>query len=252
MIKTKDLNITQFCDGSAYLDHMARIRAARGATMPDSFKVDPLMYQGASDKFLLWNEDIHPFPYEYGVDFEAEVGVIVDHVPLGVSVEEAGRYIKYITIINDISLRKLIPGELAKGFGFFQSKPHSSLAKTCISPNSIKLRRDNLWQDSRLHGNMIIELNDKQIGKIDTAAGMTFSFAELISYAAKTRELSENTLIGSGTVASSDISDGFGCLMERNAVLDEPEIYMKPGDKITMYIEGFKRDLIISQKVADI
>tara|TARA_B100000959_G_C14443963_1_gene403909 strand:- start:122 stop:424 length:303 start_codon:yes stop_codon:yes gene_type:complete len=99
---------------------------------------------------------------------------------------------------------------------------------------------------------MIIELNDERIGKIDTATGMTFSFAELISYAAKTRELSEGTLIGSGTVASSDISDGFGCLMERNAVLDEPEIYMKPGDKITMYIEGLENELVVSQKVHEI
>jgi len=248
MIKTRELNITQFCDGSAYLDHMSRIRAARGATMPDSFKVDPLMYQGASDKFLLWDEDIHPFPYEYGVDFEAEVGVIVDKVPLGVSVEDADSYIKYVTIINDISLRKLIPGELAKGFGFFQSKPHSSLGKCSISPSKWP-RYTSSWEDSRLHGNMIIELNDERIGKIDTATGMTFSFAELISHAAKTRELSEGTLIGSGTVASSDVSDGFGCLMERNAVLDEPEIYMKPGDKITMYIEGLENELIISQKV---
>ena len=246
MIKTRELNITQFCDGSAYLDHMSRIRAARGATMPDSFKVDPLMYQGASDKFLLWDEDIHPFPYEYGVDFEAEVGVIVDYVPLGVSVEDAESYIKYVTIINDISLRKLIPGELAKGFGFFQSKPHSALSKCCHPKLFIK---GKFHIDCKLHANMIIELNGEQVGKIDTAAGMTFSFAELISYAAKTRDLSEGTLIGSGTVASSDISDGFGCLMERNAVLDEPEIYMKPGDRITMYIEGLKDELIISQQV---
>ena len=173
---TSDLNITQFCDGSAYLIHMERLRAARGAKMPDSFNWDPLMYQGVSDKFLLWNENIHPFPEEYGIDFEAEVGIIVDEVPLGTTADEAYEHIKYITIINDISLRKLIPAELAKGFGFFQSKPHSSLGKCSISPNQWH-RYTSSWQDSRLHGTMVIELNDEQIGKIDTAAGMTFSFA---------------------------------------------------------------------------
>ena len=245
---TSDLNITQFCDGSAYLIHMERLRASRGAKMPDSFNWDPLMYQGVSDKFLLWNENIYPFPEEYGIDFEAEVGVIVDEVPLGTTADEAYEHIKYITIINDISLRKLIPQELAKGFGFFQSKPHSALGKYCHEKLQIK---GMFHTDCKLHANMIIELNEERVGKINTAQQMTFSFADLIEHAAKTRTLSEGTLIGSGTVSSSVRMDGFGCLMERNAVFnDKPELYLKHGDRVTMYIEGFEDTLIIDQRIA--
>jgi fumarylacetoacetate (FAA) hydrolase len=244
---TSDLNITQFCDGSAYLIHMERLRAARGAKLPDSFNWDPLMYQGVSDKFLLWNENIHPFPEEYGIDFEAEVGVIVNEVPLGTTAENAYKYIKYITIINDISLRKLIPQELAKGFGFFQSKPHSALSKCCHPKLFIK---GKFHTDCKLHANMIIELNGERMGKINTAQEMKFDFADLIAHASKTRALSKGTLIGSGTVSSSVRMDGFGCLMERNAVFnDKPEIYLKHGDRIKMYIEGFEDTLIIDQIV---
>ena len=248
IIETSDVNITQFCDGSAYLIHMERLRASRGAKMPDSFRMDPLMYQGVSDKFLLWNENIHPFPEEYGIDLEAEVGVIVNEVPLGTTAEDAYKYIKYITIINDISLRKLIPQELAKGFGFFQSKPHSALSKCCHPKLFIK---GKFHIDCKLHANMIIELNGERMCKINTATEMTFGFDRLIEHAAKTRTLSKGTLIGSGTVSSSVRMDGFGCLMERNAVFnDKPEIYLKHGDKITMYIEGLKETLIIDQRIA--
>ena len=247
IIETSDVNITQFCDGSAYLIHMERLRAARGAKLPDSFNWEPLMYQGVSDKFLLWNENIHPFPEEYGIDFEAEVGVIVNEVPLGTTAENAYKYIKYITIINDISLRKLIPQELAKGFGFFQSKPHSALSKCCHPKLFIK---GKFHTDCKLHANMIIELNGERMGKINTAQEMKFDFADLIAHASKTRTLSKGTLIGSGTVSSSVRMDGFGCLMERNAVFnDKPEIYLKHGDRVKMYIEGFEDTLVIDQIV---
>ena len=247
IIETSELEITQFCDGSAYLIHMERLRAARGAKLPDSFNWDPLMYQGVSDKFLLWNENIHPFPEEYGIDFEAEVGVIVNEVPLGTTAENAYKYIKYITIINDISLRKLIPQELAKGFGFFQSKPHSALSKCCHPKLFIK---GKFHIDCKLHANMIIELNGERMGKINTAQEMKFDFADLIAHASKTRTLSKGTLIGSGTVSSSVRMDGFGCLMERNAVFnDKPEIYLKHGDRVKIYIEGFEDTLIIDQIV---
>ena len=247
IIETSDVNITQFCDGSAYLIHMERLRAARGAKLPDSFNWDPLMYQGVSDKFLLWNENIHPFPEEYGIDFEAEVGVIVNEVPLGTTAENAYKYIKYITIINDISLRKLIPQELAKGFGFFQSKPHSALSKCCHPKLFIK---GKFHTDCKLHANMIIELNGERMGKINTAQEMKFDFADLIAHASKTRTLSKGTLIGSGTVSSSVRMDGFGCLMERNAVFnDKPEVYLKHGDRVKMYIEGFEDTLVIDQIV---
>ena len=247
IIETSDVNITQFCDGSAYLIHMERLRAARGAKLPDSFNWEPLMYQGVSDKFLLWNENIHPFPEEYGIDFEAEVGVIVNEVPLGTTAENAYKYIKYITIINDISLRKLIPQELAKGFGFLQSKPHSALSKCCHPKLFIK---GKFHTDCKLHANMIIELNGERMGKINTAQEMKFDFADLIAHASKTRTLSKGTLIGSGTVSSSVRMDGFGCLMERNAVFnDKPEIYLKHGDRVKMYIEGFEDTLVIDQIV---
>ena len=247
IIETSELEITQFCDGSAYLIHMERLRAARGAKLPDSFNWDPLMYQGVSDKFLLWNENIHPFPEEYGIDFEAEVGVIVNEVPLGTTAENAYKYIKYITIINDISLRKLIPQELAKGFGFFQSKPHSALSKCCHPKLFIK---GKFHIDCKLHANMIIELNGERMGKINTAQEMKFDFADLIAHASKTRTLSKGTLIGSGTVSSSVRMDGFGCLMERNAVFnDKPEVYLKHGDRVKIYIEGFEDTLVIDQIV---
>ena len=186
------------------------------------------------------------------IGISLESGVAGDYP--GITADEAGEYVKYITIINDISLRKLIPAELAKGFGFFQSKPHSALGKYALSVDWIKnatwLPQVN-WENSRLSANMIIELNGERVGKINTAQEMTFSFARLIEHAAKTRTLSEGTLIGSGTVSSSVSMDGFACLLERNAVFnDKPELYLKHGDRITMYIEGLKETLIIDQRIA--
>ncbi len=237
--------LTQFCDGSAYLSHMKRIRSTRGDTLPESAFYIPLMYQAVSDKFLSWNGSISAFPYEYKVDFEAELGVIIDSVPMGVSVEAAAKRIRYITIINDISLREFCASEIKTGFGFVHGKPHSSLGKWCIPVNTLP---SNVWSGSKLNGTMIIELNGEQIGNINTSNTMHFSFAQLISHAAKTRSLSKGTLIGSGTVSSPEPDDGFGCLMERNIVHTD-EIWMKSGDRIKMYIEEFKDYLIINQKV---
>jgi fumarylacetoacetate (FAA) hydrolase len=236
---------TQFCDGSAYLNHAKRIRAARGDTLPESAYEIPLMYQAVSDKFLSWCEDIPAYPYEYRVDFEAEVGVIVDEVPMGISVEDAGKHIRWITIINDISLRQLCSIEIKTGFGFLQGKPHSSLGKWCIP---VRVLSEEQWHDSKFHGTMVIKLNGKQIGKISTSKDMHFDFAQLIAHAAKTRELSKGTLIGSGTVSSHEPKDGFGCLLERNVCHDD-DIWMKSGDRIKMYIEGFEDYLIINQEV---
>ena len=242
---TWSLTIPQFCDGSAYLSHMERIRTARGDTLPDSAYVVPLMYQAVSDKFLPWCKPIPAYPYEYKIDFEAEIGVIVDKVPMDVSVEDAGKYIKYVTIINDISLRHFCAIEIKTGFGFLQGKPHSALGQGSIPVLTLD---EKYWHNNKFHGTMVIELNDKQIGKLNTASGMHFDFAQLIAYAAKTRELSKGTLIGSGTVSSHESNDGFGCLMERNIVTNNTE-YLKSGDRIKMYIEEFKDSLIIDQKV---
>jgi fumarylacetoacetate (FAA) hydrolase len=240
------LELTQFCDGSAYLSHMERIRGARGDTLPESAYEIPLMYQAVSDKFLPWCADIPAHPYEYKVDFEAEVGVIVDRVPMGISVEDAGKHIKYVTIINDISLRTFCAKEVLTGFGFLQGKPHSALGKWSIPVSALE---DEVWHDNKFHATMIVELNGEQIGKISTSKGMHFDFAQLIVHAAKTRELSKGSLIGGGTVSSSNINDGFGCLMERSIITDNKE-YLKSGDNIKMYIKEFSDHLLIEQRVA--
>ena len=243
---TMTLELTQFCDGSAYLSHMERIRGARGDTLPESTYLVPLMYQAVSDKFLPWCADIPAHPYEYKVDFEAEVGVIVDRVPIGISVEDAGEKIRYVTIINDISLRQFCAIEIKTGFGFLQGKPHSALGKWSIPVSALE---DEVWHDNKFHATMIVELNGEQIGKISTSKGMHFNFAQLIVHAAKTRELSIGSLIGGGTVSSSNIDDGFGCLMERSIVTDNKE-YLKSGDNIKMYIKEFPNHLLIEQRVA--
>jgi len=247
--KIKNLNsikITQFCDGSAYLIHTERVRKSRGAEMPEQLRTDPLMYQGVSDRFLEWDEAIYPFPYEYGLDFEAEVGVILDDTPMGISVSEATEYIRYVTIINDISLRRLIPSELAKGFGFLHGKPHSSLGQSALPIRFL----NGTWKEHEgvLDADMIIEYNGNEFGRINTA-NMDFNFSQLIAHAAKTRPLSKGTLIGSGTVSSHNLSDGYGCLLERNVVEGVDE-FMKTGDTIKMYIQGFEDTLIINQEVA--
>ena len=243
---SNNIKITQFCDGSAYLIHAERVRKSRGAELPEQLRTDPLMYQGVSDKFLDWDEPIYPFNKSYGLDFEAEIGVILDDTPMGVSVSEATRYIKYITIINDISLRKLIPKELAKGFGFLHGKPHSSLGQKSLPVRFFN--GDWMEQDGLLDADMIIEYNGKEFGRINTA-DMDFSFAQLIAHAAKTRPLSAGTLVGSGTVCSHDVTDGYGCLLERN-VVEGVDKFMKPGDKVKKYIQGYEDTLIIDQEVS--
>ena len=241
-----NVEITQFCDGSAYLIHAERVRKSRGAELPEQLRTDPLMYQGVSDKFLEYNELIYPFNDDYGLDFEAEVGVIVTDTPMGVSATEATDYIKYVTIINDISLRRLIPKELAKGFGFLHGKPHSSLGLKCVPLRFL----NGSWKehDAVLDADMVIDYNGNEFGRINTA-NMDFNFAQLIEHAAKTRPLSNGTLVGSGTVSSHDLSDGYGCLLERNVVENINE-FMKPKDTIKMYIAGFEDTLIIDQQVA--
>ena len=235
MKKTSDIKITQFCDGSAYLVHMERLRAARGAKLPDSFRMDPLMYQGVSDKFLLWNENIHPFPEEYGIDFEAEIGVIVDEVPLGTTADEAGKYVKYITIINDISLRKLIPAELAKGFGFFQSKPASAFSPVCVTPDELGRH----WDGRKISLPLITELNGELFGRPNAGDDLTFDFCHLIKHAAMTRSLGAGTIIGSGTVSNENPEVGSSCIQEKRMIetieTGEPETpFLRFGDRVTI------------------
>jgi fumarylacetoacetate (FAA) hydrolase len=191
----------QWADGSAYINHVELVRRARGAQIPESFWTDPLMYQGGSDTFINPHDPIRmPQTEGWGVDFEAELVVITDDVPLGTSAIEAGQHIQLVALVNDVSLRGLIPGELAKGFGFFQSKPSSAFSPVCVTPDEL----GDAWQDAKVHRPLRSTLNGKLFGKPEAGVDMTFNFAQLVAHAAKTRALGTGTLIGSGTVSNKD------------------------------------------------
>jgi len=196
----------QWADGSAYVNHVALVRQARGAEMPDSFWTDPLMYQGASDSFLDPREPIPLGDEAWGCDLEAEVAVITGDVPQGASREEALAAIRLVCLVNDVSLRNLIPAELAKGFGFVQSKPHSALSPVAVTPDALGAR----WKDGKLHGPLLVSLNGQDFGKADAGVDMTFDFGTLVAHAAKTRSLGAGTVIGSGTVSNRDADGGPG------------------------------------------
>ena len=196
----------QWADGSAYVNHVALVRQARGAEMPDSFWHDPLMYQGGSDGFLGPRDDIPLADEEWGCDLEAEVVVVTGDVPQGVSAADALGHIRLVGLTNDVSLRNLIPGELAKGFGFFQSKPASSFSPVFVTPDALGER----WQGGKLHGCLEVGLNGEPFGRADAGEDMTFDFGTLIAHAAKTRRLGAGTIIGSGTVSNRDEGGGPG------------------------------------------
>jgi len=201
----------QFLDGSAYLAHVERVRRARGAEMPPSFLDDPLMYQAVSDGTLGPCEDIPVASEDYGIDFEAEVAVVVDDTPMGVSEADAGAHIQLIMLVNDVSLRKLIPAELGKGFGFLNSKPRSAFSPVAVTPDEL----GDAWHDYKLHLAMRVTYNGQRFGEPLAGEDMQFSFARLIAHAAMTRPLASGTVIGSGTVANQDESRGASCLAER-------------------------------------
>lgn len=199
-----------WADGSAYVNHVELVRKARNAEMPASFWTDPLIYQGGSDAFLGPCEDIAMADTSWGIDFEAEVAVIVDDVPMGVSPENARDHIKLVMLVNDVSLRNLIPGELAKGFGFYQAKPSSAFSPVAVTPDAL----GDAWDGAKLHLPLRAILNDKLIGQPNAGVDMTFDFGQLIAHAAKTRPLCAGTIIGSGTVSNLDRSNGSCCLAE--------------------------------------
>jgi fumarylacetoacetate (FAA) hydrolase len=211
----------QWADGSAYVNHVELVRKARGATVPDSFYQDPLMYQGGSDTFLGPREPIcFPTTEGWGVDFEAEIVVITDDVPLGVSEEEALGHIQLIMLVNDVSLRGLIPGELAKGFGFFQSKPSSAFTPVAVTPDEL----GEAWKQGVIHLPLLSHYNGEPFGKPNAAQDMTFTLAKLVSHAAMTRRLGAGTIVGSGTVSNKldggpgkpvkDGGNGYSCIAE--------------------------------------
>lgn len=201
----------QWADGSAYVNHVELVRKARGAQMPESFWTDPLMYQGGSDSFL-GPQDPVPFgSTDWGIDFEAEIAIVTDDVPMGTSVEEAGEHIQLLMLCNDWSLRNLIPGELGKGFGFFQSKPSSSFSPVAITPDEL----GDAWSNWTVHLPLVSTLNGEPFGCPNAGVDMTFNFAQLVSHAAKTRPLGAGCVIGSGTISNIDRSKGSSCLAER-------------------------------------
>ena len=227
----------EFVDGSAYLPHVERVRRARGAEVPESFYVDPLMYQATSAGFLGPRDPVVVPSEDYGIDLEAEVVVVTDDVPMAVTSEQAAGHIQLVGLVNDVSLRGLIPAELAKGFGFLQSKPRSALSPVFVTPDEL----GDAWQGEKLHLPMRTWLNGQWFGEAECGVDMQFSFAQLVAHAAKTRPLSAGCIVGSGTIANEDTSKGASCLAEQRTVETlrdgKPSTpFMKFGDKLRIEI----------------
>ncbi|MFQ3289091.1 MAG: fumarylacetoacetate (FAA) hydrolase [Alteromonadaceae bacterium] len=201
----------QWADASAYVNHVELVRKARNAEMPATFWTDPLMYQGGSDAFIGPRDDIQVASEDFGIDFESEVAVITDDVPMGASAEEAASHIKLLMLVNDVSLRNLIPAELAKGFGFFGSKPSSAFSPVAITPDEL----GNAWDGKKLHLPLTTHFNNQLFGQPNCGIDMTFDFPTIVAHAAITRPLSAGCIVGSGTISNYDRSAGSSCLAEK-------------------------------------
>jgi fumarylacetoacetate (FAA) hydrolase len=239
----------QWADGSAYVNHVALVRQARGAEMPESFWTDPLMYQGGSDEMLGPRDPIPLADESWGCDLEAEIVVVTDDVPRGVSREQAIGHIKLVGLVNDVSLRNLIPAELGKGFGFLQSKPASALSPVLVTPDAL----GGAWRDGKLHGVLKVDLNGQPFGRADSGEDMTFDFGTLIAHLAKTRNLGAGSIVGSGTVSNRDADGGpgkpvdrggrgYSCLAEVRTVetiLDGKAAtgFLKEGDTVRIWMD---------------
>ncbi len=224
----------QWADGSAYVNHVELVRKSRGVEMPESFWEDPLMYQGGSDYFLAPHDEM-PFvhPDNWGVDFEGEVAVVTDDVPMGIRPEDAGKHIKLVMLCNVVPLRKLAAGELKKGFGFFHTKPPSAFSPVAASPQEL----GDYWRDGKLHLPLRSYINGERFGEPNAGVDMVFNFPTLIAHAAKTRPLRAGTIIGSGTVSNKDRSVGSSCIVEKRMLekLEHGEIktsFLKSGDTV--------------------
>ena len=236
----------QFLDGSAYVNHVDLVRRARGAEMPERFWTDPLMYQGCST--FLSPRDPIVGDEAWGIDFEAEVAVITGHVPLGADVDTAAAAVRFVMLLNDISLRNLIPDELSKGFGFVQSKPPCACSPVAVTPEDLPG-----WDGRKLHGRLNVDLNGQPFGRADAGVDMTFDFGQLIAHAAKTRPLPAGTVIGSGTISNRDASGGpgrpvadggagYSCIAEQRMVevlqsgnAETP--FLQDGDRVRIWME---------------
>jgi fumarylacetoacetate (FAA) hydrolase len=237
-----------WADGSAYVTHVELVRKARGAELPDSFWTEPLMYMGASDAFIGANEDVLAESEEWGIDFEAEVVVFTDDVPAGIKAQQARKHIKLVALVNDVSLRNLIPTELAKQFGFYQSKPQTSFTPVAVTPDEL----GDAWDGAKLHLPLITTLNGTKVGSPNAGVDMTFDFGQLIQHAAKSRALMAGTVIGSGTVANQGSPDGSCCLAEMRCletIADgKPSTpFMSFGDRIEIEMKDAKGDSIFGK-----
>ena len=223
----------QWADGSAFVNHVELVRKARGAELPGSFLTDPLMYQGGSDDFVGPRGDIVAASVEHGVDFEAEVAVITGDVAMGTGADAALEGIRLVMLANDVSLRQLIPAELAKGFGFVQSKPATAFSPVAVTPDEL----GDAWQHGRLHLNLESIWNGKRVGLCNAGPEMTFHFGQLIAHLCKTRNVRAGSIVGSGTVSNQDWSRGYSCIAEKRAIetieSGAPKTeFMQPGDTI--------------------
>ena len=223
----------QWADGSAYLNHVELVRKARGATVPESFYHDPLMYQGGSDNFLPPRAPIPLRDEAWGLDFEGEVAVITGDVALGAGVEECRHAIRLLMLVNDVTLRNLIPNELAKGFGFFQSKPATAFSPVAVTPDEL----GQAWRDGKVHLPLLVDYNDAFYGRPDAGVEMQFNFPQLVAHVSKTRALAAGSIVGSGTVSNHDRRVGSCCLAEQRMIeiIDSGAAmtpFMRLGDKV--------------------
>jgi fumarylacetoacetate (FAA) hydrolase len=223
----------QWADGSAYVVHVELVRKARGAEVPDSFWTDPLMYQGGSDSFIGPNDDIEAEDEAWGIDFEAEIAAVTDDVPMGASAEHARDHIRLLMLVNDVSLRNVIPGELAKGFGFFHGKPATAFSPVAVTPDEL----GSAWDGERVHLPLVSHINGAWFGHPNAGVDMTFSFPRLIEHVTSTRRLRAGAIVGSGTVSNYDRSLGSSCLAEKRTleVLETGQArtpFLKFGDRV--------------------
>ena len=220
-------------DGSAYVNHVELVRKARGAQMPESFWTDPLVYQGGADDFIGARQDVPVPSEEFGIDLEGEVAVITDDVPMGTKRDQAAHHIRLLMLVNDWSLRHLIPGELAKGFGFYQSKPATAFSPVAVTPDEL----GPAWADSKIHLPLVVHVNGQPFGKPNAGVDMTFDFARLLEHITLTRSARAGTILGSGTISNYDRSLGSACIAERRTLeqLEQGKpvtSFLKFGDRV--------------------
>ncbi|MEO7887192.1 MAG: fumarylacetoacetate hydrolase family protein [Polaromonas sp.] len=229
----------QWADGSAYINHVELVRKARNAEVPESFYTDPLMYQGGSDDFIGPCDDVVVASEDFGIDFEAEIAVVTADVPMGATPEQALEGVRLVMLANDVSLRNLIPDELAKGFGFFQSKPATAFSPVAVTLDEV----GDAWDKGRLHMTLQSTWNGRKVGMCEAGPEMTFNFGQLIAHICKTRNVRAGSIVGSGTVSNKDWSHGYSCIAEKRAIETiedgKPKTeFMKFGDTIRIEAKG--------------